>query len=91
MNKPVGGRGHKAPYQTMVMRIPVDCRQQIDDFVMRYRENFENNQIVNNESSKIFKIAAIIEEYKKTAKTSRDWTKCNQLIQEIEQQIAEHE
>ena len=58
---------------------------------MRYRENFENNQIVNNESSKIFKIAAIIEKYKKTAKTSRDWTKCNQLIQEIEQQIAEHE
>ena len=51
----------------------------------------ENNQIANSENSKIFKIVAIIEEYKKTAKTSRDWTKCNQLIQEIEEKIAEPE
>jgi hypothetical protein len=36
-------------------------------------------------------LTAIIERYKTASKSSRDWTKCNQLIQELETEIARHE
>ena len=88
MNRPVGGRGRRVPYDTMVMRIPVPCWEAIDDFVMRYRHNIKNNGFANVESRKISEITEIINEYKRQAKTSRDWAKCNQLIAALEEKIA---
>lgn len=37
MNKPVGGRGKKAPYQTITKRIPVELESQIDSLIEAYR------------------------------------------------------
>ena len=37
MSKPVGGRGHKAPYQTMTIRIPIDVKEQVEEIVERFR------------------------------------------------------
>jgi hypothetical protein len=37
MNKPVGGRGKKAPYQTTIKRIPIDLESQIDSLIESYR------------------------------------------------------
>ena len=92
MSKPVGGRGHKAPYQTMTIRIPIDVKQQVEEIVERFRSsNLESTQTDNSDFNKILQLTAIIERYKEISKSSRDWTKCNQLIQELETEIARHE
>ena len=92
MPKPLGGRGHKAPYQTMTIRIPIDVKEQVEEIVERFRDNnLESAQTDNSENNIISQLTAIIERYKTAAKSSRDWTKCNQLIQELETEIARHE
>ena len=92
MSKPVGGRGHKAPYQTMTIRIPIDVKQQVDEIVERFRSgDLESTQTEQSDLHIISQITTIIERYKTVAKSSRDWTKCNQLIQELETEIARHE
>ena len=84
MSKPVGGRGHKAPYQTMTIRIPIDVKQQVEEIVERFRSgDLELAKNDNSDNSRISQLSAIIERYKEISKPSRDWTKCNQLIQEI--------
>ena len=92
MSKPVGGRGHKAPYQTMTIRIPIDVKQQVEEIVERFRsgdlEVAKTDCIDNN---RISQLTTIIERYKVVAKSSRDWTKCNQLIQELEAEIERFE
>ena len=85
MSKPVGGRGHKAPYQTMTIRIPIDVKEQVEEIVERFRSgNLESTQTDSSDNNRISQLIAIIERYKTLAKPSRDWTKCNQLIQELE-------
>lgn len=37
MVKPTGGRGKKAPYQTMQMRIPLPIKSEVEELVERYR------------------------------------------------------
>lgn len=37
MTKPVGGRGHKAPYQTTHLRIPVPIKPDIEKLIEDYR------------------------------------------------------
>jgi hypothetical protein len=92
MSKPVGGRGHKAPYQTMTIRIPIDVKQQVEEIVERFRsDNIELAKTDCSDNNIILQLTAIIERYKTASKSSRDWTKCNQLIQELETEIARHE
>lgn len=38
MDKPVGGRGNKVPYETKQMRVPEDLEPQIHKLISRYRE-----------------------------------------------------
>ena len=92
MSKPVGGRGHKAPYQTMTIRIPIDVKQQVEEIVERFRSsNLESTQTEQGDFNRISQLTAIIERYKEISKPSRDWTKCNQLIQELSAEIDRHE
>ena len=92
MPKPVGGRGHKAPYQTMTIRIPIDVKQQIEEIVERFRSgDLEVAKIDCSDNNRISQLTAIVERYKEISKPSRDWTKCNQLIQELETEIERHE
>jgi hypothetical protein len=92
MSKPVGGRGHKAPYQTMTIRIPIDVKQQVEEIVERFRSgDLESTQTDSLDNSGISQLSAIIERYKEISKPSRDWTKCNQLIQELSAEIDRHE
>lgn len=37
MTKPVGGRGHKAPYETTHLRIPVPLKPDIEKLIENYR------------------------------------------------------
>jgi hypothetical protein len=91
MSKPVGGRGHKAPYETVIVRIPVDVKPQVEEIVERFRTSgLELAKNDNSDNNRISQLTTIIERYKTIAKSSRDWTKCNQLIQELETEIARH-
>ena len=88
MVKPVGGRGHKAPYTTMVIRIPVDLQERVEVMVEKFRDELENDIIeVDLDNDKISKISKIVDKYKLMSKSSRDWVKCNQLIDELEAEI----
>ena len=88
MVKPVGGRGHKAPYTTMVIRIPVDLQERVEVMVEKFRDDLENDIIeVDLDNDKISKISKIVDKYKLMSKSSRDWVKCNQLIDELEAEI----
>ena len=92
MSKPVGGRGHKAPYQTMTIRIPIDVKEQVEEIVERFRSgDLEVAKIDCSDNNRISQLTAIIDRYKEISKPSRDWTKCNQLIQELETEIDRHE
>ena len=92
MSKPVGGRGHKARYQTMTIRIPIDVKQQVEEIVERFRSgHLEVAKNADSDNDRISQLTAIIERYKEISKPSRDWTKCNQLIQELETEINRHE
>jgi hypothetical protein len=58
MNKPLGGRGKKAPYETTIKRIPIELESQIDDLVNQYRAKIiegiepENDGILPIEQTK---------------------------------------
>lgn len=88
MVKPVGGRGHTAPYKTMVVRIPVDLQERVEIMTEEFRENLAIGITkVDLNNDKISKLSRIIDKYKLASKSSRDWTKCNQLIDELEAEI----
>ena len=88
MVKPVGGRGHTAPYKTMVVRIPIDLQERVEEMVEKFRDDLEMGiTSVDPDDDKISKLLMIIDKYKLASKPSRDWTKCNQLIDELEAEI----
>lgn len=37
MSKPIGGRGHKAPYETTHLRIPIPIKPEIEKLIAEYR------------------------------------------------------
>jgi hypothetical protein len=88
MSKPVGGRGHTAPYKTTVVRIPVDIQERVEIIAEEFRDNLAIGIArVDLDNDKISKLSRIIDKYKLASKPSRDWTKCNQLIDELEAEI----
>ncbi len=88
MVKPVGGRGHTAPYKTMVVRIPIDLQERVEEMVEKFRDDLEMGiTSVDPDNDKISKLSRIIDKYKLASKPSRDWTKCNQLIDELVAEI----
>jgi hypothetical protein len=54
----------------------------------KYRSDLEmgTNQ-VDTDNDKISKLSKIIDNYRSVSKPSRDWTKCNQLIEELTAEI----
>jgi len=76
----------------MTVRIPIDVKEQVEEIVERFRSgNLELAKIDCSDHNRISQLTAIIERYKEISKPSRDWTKCNQLIQELETEIARYE
>jgi hypothetical protein len=51
MNKPVGGRGKKAPYETQVVRVPVPIAPQVEQFIESYRLSVINSEDNDNEQT----------------------------------------
>jgi hypothetical protein len=77
MIKPVGGRGHKASYQTTVVRIPVDIKSQVDRLVDNFRSGTDDG------GDRIESLVQLIQSYKLQSKPTRDWVKANKLIEEL--------
>ena len=42
MDKPKGGRGKKAPYETTHMRVPLPLKAQIEKLIEDYRLSLDN-------------------------------------------------
>lgn len=87
MVKPVGGRGHKAPYQTMTIRIPVDCRVQVDTIVEIFRSGGLKSGIDAKRDNLVLQIQQELTAAKELSKGTRDWTKHDQLINRLERVI----
>lgn len=77
MVKPVGGRGCKAPYATVVVRIPVDIKPQVDALVSRFRDGTDCG------FDKSADLLQLIDKYKSQSKSTRDWSKANKFIDEL--------
>lgn len=77
MIKPVGGRGCKAPYETVVVRIPIDIKPQVDILVSQFRDDTDGG------SDKLADLVQLVNSYKLQSKTTRDWSKANKLIDEL--------
>lgn len=75
--------------QTRPIRVPEWMADEILELA-RKLDSGATLDIVHNQKSdnRLAEITTIIERYKVIAKASRDWTKCNQLIQELEGEIA---
>jgi hypothetical protein len=43
MEKPKGGRGKKAPYQTTHIRVPLPLKAEIEKLIEDYRRSLEND------------------------------------------------
>jgi len=59
MNKPLGGRGKKAPYETTHMRIPVPLKADIEKLIENYRLSvidgieIQDNSLISVENAKL--------------------------------------
>jgi len=50
MNKPLGGRGKKAPYETQLIRVPIPVVQKVEQIIDDYR-----SFVINSEQSEFEK------------------------------------
>lgn len=50
-NKPKGGRGHTAPYQTTHLRVPTAIKEQLQLVIDEYREQVISGQIDPSEGA----------------------------------------
>jgi regulatory protein YycI of two-component signal transduction system YycFG len=71
MNKPIGGRGKKAPYETTHVRIPVDLKSQVEKLVEDYRnsglvilDNNDNKSPLNQSINYREFVDCMIQEFK---------------------------
>lgn len=74
-NKPVGGRGKKAPYRTKIMRIPEPLKEEVQCLIDNYRDSLivnknQNNQTILLTKEKLIKEIELIVKKRKSAKVS---------------------
>lgn len=80
MNKPVGGRGYKAPYTTTHVRVPTDIKPQVEALIDNYRAKVmgvdDNNSLTTSTNNLLptleegVKLAQEIIERKQSARKS---------------------
>ena len=79
MSKPVGGRGKKAPYQTAVVRVPVELIPLIERLCEVYRDGIERginlgtgNDLLLINKAQLEEQALILLKRKKSARATLD-------------------
>lgn len=53
MSKPVGGRGRKAPYETVLIRVPKPIKEQVERLSDSYRSNVAGGNVDANHMEEI--------------------------------------
>ena len=79
MNKPKGGRGKRAPYETTVVRVPNPVLEQVEEICDAYRSGevlLEQKPVTDFES-----IREQVDQWRKNAKVGKD--KLQNLLQLI--------
>lgn len=69
MNKPIGGRGRKAPYQSTHVRVPIPIKPEIDRMIARFHqgeEQLEENPLTSKENAIVIAQGILIQ--KKSAR-----------------------
>ena len=77
MVKPIGGRGHKASYETIVVRIPINIKSEVDKLVDNFRDGIDGS------GDKTESLVQLVQSYKLQSNSTRDWVKANKLIEEL--------
>jgi hypothetical protein len=70
MNMPKGGRGVKAPYETVVIRVPKPIESDILEIIQSYRDGSQKPVTSNLDKDKMIELAKSILSEKKSAKIS---------------------
>ena len=80
MAKSKGGYGKKADYETVVIRIPVNIQAGVDKLLDAFYAGLDpTTEQVDVQSAMMEKV----QEYQSQSKNTRDWTKANELINEL--------
>jgi hypothetical protein len=79
MAKSKGGYGKKADYETVVVRIPVNIKDELDKLLNAFYAGLDPTEKVDVQEAMIKKVQS----YKSQSKNTRDWTKANELIDEL--------
>ena len=80
MAKSKGGYGKKADYETVVIRIPVNIQAGVDKLLDAFYAGLDAPpEQVDVQSAMMEKV----QEYQSQSKNTRDWTKANELINEL--------
>ena len=85
MAKSKGGKGQKASYKTVVMRVPLELKIAVTALVDEYHS--DDKIAITGAGNQNLKelIISKLEEYKFRSKTSRDWTMATKLMTELEE------
>ena len=51
MSKPIGGRGKKAPYETIPVRVPVPIKAEVETLIERYRDSVLSDETTTRTDS----------------------------------------
>lgn len=51
MPKPVGGRGHRAPYETTHLRVPVPIKAHLEEIIDQYRQSLEDGPPIQKDQA----------------------------------------
>lgn len=87
MAKAVGGRGLKADYETVIMRVPLNLKPIVVAVIDKFHSADKNTESGNFNQELTTLLRLKIEEYKSKSKPkpNRDWSKANELIAELEE------
>ena len=101
MVKPIGGRGRKAPYETVMVRVPLPIKTEVEDLVAAYRREIlsgdEGRHISESEDkdSEDFQIALklvdrFIEEIQQTEHLHDSTRRNNRNLARLRDWLIEH-
>jgi hypothetical protein len=60
MDKPTGGRGKKAPYNTAQVRVPVPIKPSVEALIAAYRDSLDEAALTDSQSSSDSGFAALL-------------------------------
>lgn len=67
-----GGRGHKAPYETVVIRLPKPLEQKVNLMIDDFRNDRETNDITSKKLSRDI-LESLAKKHSKKSELAKNW------------------